>query len=83
MIVLADGEGVDVDVETGDILPGLDALAERPDRRQRLRLELDVDMSAGHVVHDGHVVSELRKMERCGPAAKAIAAEHKNLHGYP
>src|SRR5690606_13559216 len=46
----ADGEVLDADVATRDVLPGGDALAHRPDRGQRTDLQLVVDVPSGQVV---------------------------------
>src|SRR5690242_12177828 len=64
----------------GHLLPYADPLAHRADRRQRLNLELDVDLPAAQVVDDGDLVTTIRQVQRRRPATEPITAENHNAH---
>src|SRR5262249_7780621 len=62
------------------LLPDVDPLAHRADRRQRLNLELNVDLPAAQVVDDGDLVTTIRQVQRRRPATEPITAENHNAH---
>jgi hypothetical protein len=63
-----------------DLAPGVQALAERADRRQGLAFEFNVDLAAGEVIDDGDVVAEVGEVEGGGLGAETVAAHHA-AHG--
>ena len=56
-VVLGDVEAMERDVVSGQLAPSGQTGTERRDRRQRLRLELDVGVAPGEVVHDRDIVA--------------------------
>ena len=81
--LLAHGHVDEADGLTGQFLPGRDALAHGPDRRQRLDLQFVVDVAAAEVVDDHDIPAMRRKVQGRGPAAKPVAAQNQHLHITP
>src|SRR5208283_4580543 len=78
-VVLAQGQIFVADPLAADLFPGREACGDRGDRRQRPCFELDVDLPAREVVHDGHVVVAVRQMQCRGPSTEPVAAQHHYL----
>ena len=72
--LLAYGHVDEADVAARHLFPGLDPLAHGADRRQRLDLQLIVDIPPAQIVDDGHVPALGREMQGRRPAAEAVAA---------
>ena len=70
-----------LDVAPRDLPPGLDPLAERGDRGQRVRRVLVVPATAGEVVDDEHLVAPRGEPHGGGPAEVAVATEDQDAHG--
>ena len=70
----------EADLLAGDLFPDPDPLADRPDRRQRLDLQVDVDLATAQIVDDGHIVAAVRQVKRGRPATETIAAKNQNAH---
>ena len=80
VVLGGDVEVDEADLAPGDLLPGPQPLTDRPDRSQRLHLEVDVDLPAAEVVQDGDVMAAVRQVQRRRPAAEPVAAENQNAH---
>src|SRR5688572_12341417 len=59
-------------------MPRLEPFRQRPNRRERLDLKLDVYFPPRQVIDDRYVVSAPRQVEACRPSAKAVAAQNEN-----
>ena len=70
----------EADLLAGDLFPDPDPLADRPDRRQRLDLQVDVDLATAQIIDDGHIVATVRQVKRGRPATETIAAQNQNAH---
>ena len=80
-VVLGDVEAVERDLAAGQLAPRRQARADRPDRRQRLGLELDVGVAPREVVHDRDLVAAGRQVQGRGPAAEAVSTENQDAQG--
>ena len=80
VVLLGQVQVHEADLLAGQLLPHANALADGADRRQRLHLELQVDLAATQVVDDGHVPADVRQVQRGGPAAESVATQYENLH---
>ena len=83
LVVDGDVDVVERDVVAGHLLPRPQPLAHRADRRQRLALQLDVDLAAREVVDDRDLVPLCGEVERGGPAAEAVPTQDEYPHGLP
>jgi hypothetical protein len=76
-VVVRDVEPLESDLASCQLAPRVETRAEGGNRRERLRLELDVSVAAGEVVDDEHVVSALGQMEGRRPPAETVAAQYQ------
>ena len=81
LVVLGDVEQVEADAAAGLLVPDAGALLDRVHRRQRLHAELGVDPAAREVVDDVDLVALVGEVQGGGPAAEAVPAENRDLHG--
>ena len=62
------------------LFPSLKAVAHGGDRRQRLHLQVDVDLAPAEVVNNHHLMARICQVHRAGPTAEAVATENEDLH---
>src|SRR5262249_30824365 len=80
VVIAPDAQVVESDLAARNLLPGAPALAGRANRRQRLDLQLGVDIAPRQVVDDRHLPAARRQMQRRRPPAEAVASENQNPH---
>jgi len=68
------------DLPPGHLPPDTDPLPDRPDRRQRLHLKINIDLPAAQVIQDSDVMTAIRQVQAGRPPAEPIAAKNQNPH---
>ena len=81
LVVLGEVEEVEADAAAGLLVPDAGALLDRVHGGQGLDAELGVDPAAGEVVEDVDLVALVAEVEGRRPAAEAVSAEYRDLHG--
>eukprot|EP00630_Chrysocystis_fragilis_P005810 CAMPEP_0197391946 /NCGR_PEP_ID=MMETSP1165-20131217/3423_1 /TAXON_ID=284809 /ORGANISM="Chrysocystis fragilis, Strain CCMP3189" /LENGTH=642 /DNA_ID=CAMNT_0042917545 /DNA_START=154 /DNA_END=2080 /DNA_ORIENTATION=+ len=79
VVVLRDVDVREVDRLPRQLVPRREPRLGMRDRRQRVAPELHVDLTPRHVVHDRHVVTRVRQVQRRRPPAEPVPAQHQDL----
>ena len=70
----------EADLLARERLPHSTSFTDGTNRGERVDLEFEVDFATTQIVDNRDVVTEIRQMQRRGPATETVAAENQYLH---